>query len=347
MKVHRSMPWLAAGLVGALAVAGASYGGSSTPVAAKAPASVKVGLVTDTGGLNDRGFNQLANKGRLQADKLKGISTRVLISRSSSDYIPNLASLAQNDFDLVIGVGFLMEKEIETVANRFPNTKFAIIDASQVGMATKPKNLRGLLFKEQETGCLVGALGALVIKGRGQQVMSSVGGIKIPPVDRFIAGYQFCAKRITPRISTLNAYSQSFGDQAKCKEIALNQIAAGSQVVFQVAGQCGLGALDAADERGKWGIGVDADQAFKGQHVLTSALKKVDVAVFKTARAVKNGTFRGGGDTTFGVKAGGVGLGKVSPRLKGKKRTTILAQVKRIENQIKSGKLKIPATVRG
>ena len=116
-------------------------------------------------------------------------------------------------------------------------------------------------------------------------MISSVGGQKIPPVDHYIAGYQAGAKAANPKIKTLNGYSQDFVDQAKCKEIALNQIAQGSQVVFQVAGQCGLGALDAAKEKGVQGIGVDADQAYLGAHILTSAQKKVDVAVFDTVKA--------------------------------------------------------------
>ena len=167
--------------------------------------------------------------------------------------------------------------------------------------------MRGLLFKENEAGYLVGYLAALVVKEKGgDQVISSVGGQKIPPVDAYIAGYQAAAKEVTPDIKTLNGYSQDFVDQAKCKEIALNQIAEGSQVVFQVAGQCGLGALDAAKEKGVLGIGVDADQGYLGDHILTSAQKKVDVAVFETAKAVQDGAFKGGEDQVFDLKNDGV-----------------------------------------
>ena len=137
--------------------------------------------------------------------------------------------------------------------------------------------------------------------------------MKIPPVDRYIAGFQAGAKKANPQIVTLNGYSQDFVDQAKCKEIALDQIARGARVVFQVAGQCGLGALDAADEQNVYGIGVDADQAYLGDHVLTSALKKVDVAVFQTIQAVQDGAFAGGENTVFDVASGGVGLGEIAP----------------------------------
>ena len=243
-------------------------GGSDTSQEEK-PA-IKVGLVTDIGGLNDRSFNQLANEGLERAKSELGVEGRVLTSESDADYVPNLSTLAQQKYDLVIGVGFLMSDSINTVAKQFPDTNFAIIDFSQAALKDKPANVRGLLFKENEAGYLAGYLAALVTKEKGgDQVISSVGGQKIPPVDAYIAGYQAAAKEVEASVKTLNGYSQDFVDQAKCKEIALNQIAEGSQVVFQVAGQCGLGALDAAKEKGVLGIGVDADQGYLGEHILT------------------------------------------------------------------------------
>ena len=143
-------------------------------------------------------------------------------------------------------------------------------------------------------------------------VVSSVGGYKEPPVDRFIAGYQAGAKFSKPDVKTLNGYSSDWDDQAKCKELALDQIARGSSVVFQVAGGCGLGALDAAGERDAWGIGVDADQSFLGNFVLTSAMKRVDEAVFRIIRSVTDGTWKGGLNVTFGLAEHGVGLGKLN-----------------------------------
>src|SRR6185295_5753992 len=293
-------------------------GSSSTPAAGAAtptPAAkkIKVGLVTDIGGLNDRSFNQLANEGLERAKSELGVDTRVLTSKSNADYVPNLSSLAQQKYDLVIGVGFLMADAMDTVATKFPDTNFAIIDNSQALLKHKPTNVRGLLFAEQQPGYLAGTVAALYVKDKGgDQVISSVGGQKIPPVDHYIAGYQAGAKAANPKIKTLNGYSQDFVDQAKCKEIALNQIAQGSQVVFQVAGQCGLGALDAAKEKSVQGIGVDADQGYLGSHILTSAQKKVDGSVFDTAKAVQDGSFKGGADQLFDLKTDGVGLGKLN-----------------------------------
>ena len=286
-----------------------STGTSSTASQGK---KIKVGLVTDIGGLNDRSFNHLAYVGLQRAEKELGIQGRVLTSKSNSDYVPNLTTLAQQNYDLIIPVGFLMADATDAVAKQAPNAKFAIVDVDATGLKGKPTNVEGLLFKEQEAGYLAGYLAGLYAKDNNIKVISSVGGQKIPPVDHYIAGYQAGAKAANPSIKTLNAYSQDFVDQAKCKEIALSQIARGSGVVFQVAGQCGLGALDAAKEKGKQGIGVDADQAYLGSHILTSAIKKVDVAVTDTIKQVQDDKFTGGANTTFEVKNGGAGIGKVS-----------------------------------
>jgi basic membrane protein A len=291
---------------------GGGGGGTSSGQSEEKP-SIKVGLVTDIGGLNDRSFNQLANEGLERAKSELGLEGQAVTSESNADYVPNLSRLAQQQYDLVIGVGFLMADAINTVAKKFPDTNFAIIDFSQAALKDKPANVRGLLFKENEAGYLAGYLAALVVKEKGgDQVISSVGGQKIPPVDAYIAGYQAAAKEVVGGMETLNGYSQDFVDQAKCKEIALNQIAEGSQVVFQVAGQCGLGALDAAKEKGVLGIGVDADQGYLGEHILTSAQKKVDVAVFETAKAVQDGAFAGGEDQIFDLKNDGVALGQLN-----------------------------------
>jgi basic membrane protein A len=210
-------------------------------------------------------------------------------------------------------------------------------------MKHKPKNVEGLLFKEQEAGYLVGYAAGLYVKSTGGTAVGSVGGLKIPPVDRYIAGYQYGAKKAFPGITTLNDYSQDFVAQAKCKEKALNQIAQGSTVEFQVAGQCGLGVLDAARSKKVFGIGVDADQYYLGAHVMTSALKKVDVAVYTAITGAKTGTVKGGTNAIFGAKVDGVGYGKWSPRVPASIRAAVAAQYK----LLKQGKIRgIPATVK-
>jgi basic membrane protein A and related proteins len=304
--------------------------------------AVKAGVVTDIGGLNDRSFNALANKGRKDAEKQLGAETRVLISDSNGDYVPNLTTLAQQQYDLIVPVGFLMADATNTVAAKVPNANFAIVDFSAAGLKDKPKNVEGLLFAEQEAGYLAGYLAGLWAKDNNAKTISSVGGQKIPPVDHYIAGFQAGAKKAFPGIETLNGYSQDFVDQAKCKEIALDQIARGSKVVFQVAGGCGLGALDAAKEKGVQGIGVDADQGYLGDHILTSALKRVDVAVLNAIKRVQEGQFKGGTDVLHTLKNDGVGLGKIGPE-----GTKYEQQVAKIRDQIASGEITdIPDTVK-
>jgi basic membrane protein A len=303
--------------------------------------SIKAGVVTDVGGLNDHGFNFLANKGLEDAEKQLGVDGRVLISNKGGDYVPNLSTLAQQGNKLIVGNGYLMADAIDTVANKLPDTHFAIIDYSASALKHKPKNVQGLLFKEQEGGYLVGYLAGLWAKDHGAKTISTVGGQDIPPVVHYIAGFQAGAKKANPGIETLNGYSQTFVDQAPCKEIALDQIAKGSKVVFQVAGNCGLGALDAAKQKGLQAIGVDNDQSYLGPHILTSALKKVDVAVYRAIQREQQGKFKGGTDVTATVANGGVGLGKLGPQ--GQK---YAAQIKKIQDQIAAGEIPdIPDTL--
>ncbi len=315
---------------------------TSSTTTTTAGASFKVGLNTDIGGLNDRGFNHLAYVGLLQAQHRLGVQTRVIQSASPADYIPNLSKLAQQGYNLVIGVGYTEIDALKAVAKQFPKTHFAIVDVSNADEGGL-KNVQGLLFKEQEAGYLAGYAAGLAAKQRGGKAVSSVGGEKQPPVDRYIAGFQAGAKAADPGITTLNGYSQDFENQAKCKEIALNQIAQGSVVVFQVAGGCGLGALDAAKEHNVWGVGVDADQGYLGTYVLTSALKRVDTSVYDAIRDAKAGKFKGGTDAVYGLEVGGVGIGKFSPKTP----AGIAAKVALIKQQIASGKItNIPTTVK-
>jgi basic membrane protein A and related proteins len=344
----KRLGWLA--VLVAAALLGAGCGGDEDEDAGGTPAepqaageALRVGLVTDVGQLTDRGFNQLAYEGLKRAEKELGVEGRVLESGSDSDYVPNMTSLAEDGFDVIIGVGFAQGEAVDTVATEFPETRFVIIDVDQASLPNKPDNVVGLLFKEEEVGYLAGYLAALTAKREtGPDVISSVGGMKEPPVDRFIAGYQAGAAKAVPGIEVLNGYSQDWDDLAKCKEQALNQIAEGSRIVFQVAGGCGLGALDAAKERGRWGIGVDADQSFLGSHILTSAQKKVDQAVYLTIRSVKDGSWQGGRNAIFGLEQDGVGLGKISPKVPEADRQA----VEEISEQIAAGEIdSIPTTV--
>jgi basic membrane protein A and related proteins len=315
--------------------------GGTQPAATEEAEPIKVGMVTDIGGLDDRSFNQSAYEGLKRAESELGAEIRAVTSTRNADYVPNLSTLARQQYDLVIAVGFLMGEATEKVANAFPNVNFAIIDFPQAIMKSKPKNVSGLLFKEAEAGYLVGYMAGLYVKDQGgDQVISAVGGQQVPAVDAYIAGYQAGAKAANPDIETLYGYSQDFVDQAKCKELGLEHIGQGAQVVFAVAGGCGLGALNAAKEEGMQGIGVDADQAYLGDHIMTSALKKVDEAAFTAAQEVQEGTFKPGTDKVFDVKTGGVGYGETNTE--GAKYTD---QVDEVLAQIESGEIAdIPTT---
>jgi basic membrane protein A len=324
-------------LVAVVALTAASIGSAKPDATTK----YRVALVTDIGGLNDKGFNASAYAGLKRAQKNLNVQGRVFISKSAADYIPNLSTGATQGYDMVIAVGFLMADSTAAVAKRFPKTKFAIVDVSAPFMKGKPKNVRGIVFAEQEAGCLAGVAAANVTK---TNVISSVGGLKIPPVDAFIAGYQFCAKKINKNIKTLNGYSQDFVAQDKCKEVALQQMGEESDVVLQVAGGCGLGAIQGAKEQKKWGIGVDTDQAFLGTQVLTSATKKVDVGVYSTIALAKSKKWKGGVDTLFNVKNKGVGYGKVSS--KAPNRAKLIGKLNLWERNLAAGKVKPPRTVK-
>jgi basic membrane protein A len=333
--------------VAATALIAAGCGGSSssgtTTTGSAAANKAFVVLVTDIGQLNDHGFNQLAYTGLKKAQRDLGIKGAVYQSPASSDYIPNLTQAARKGADLVISVGFDQANSIAKVAKQFPKTHFAIIDVDWNDLPGKPANVEGLIFREQEAGYLVGYLAGLVQKSKGgSNTIGSVGGQKQPPVDRYIAGYQAGAKAADPGVKLLNGYSEEWVDQAKCKTIAQNEISRGASIVFQVAGGCGLGALDAAKEEQVWGIGVDADQAYIGSQVLTSAMKRVDTSVYATIKQVLDGTFKGGGNAVFSLQNHGVGVGTVSARVP----KADVAKVQQIAKQIASGKIaNIPTEV--
>jgi basic membrane protein A len=298
----------------------------------------KIGLVTDVGGLNDKSFNSLADKGRKDAQAQLDVDTSVTESKQQADYVPNLTKYAQDKYDLVIGVGFLMQNAVWKVAKQFPTVKFAIIDGAPQDDAGKTENLpnvANLFFKEQEAGYVVGVIAGFMAKNKvgaaTHNTVCSMGGIPIPPVDRYIAGYQDAVKTVSPTTKIINGYSNDFVDQQKGLEVGKAQIAQGCDILFQVAGGSGLGYIQAAKAAGVYAIGVDADQiSVAPGTVITSALKKVDVAVFQTIRSVRLATFKAG-DNIFNAANDGVGFGtldKVVPADAKAAATQALADIK-------------------
>jgi basic membrane protein A len=259
------------------------------------PAGFTVGLVSDTGGLDDKGFNEFSINGLEQAAEEFGFEMRVYVSNSAEDYLPNLTAAAEDGHALVIATGFNLTKDVLTVAEQYPDTQFAGID----NFYDPPlPNTRGMVYPTEEGGYLAGVVAALMTKSN---VVSTVGGEKIPAVDNWIAGFQQGVYDTKPEVEILGGYSDDFVDQALCREIALDHISQGADVVFQVAGKCGLGALDAACSEGVMAIGVDADQSFAGPCVITSALKPLQSSVYEMLKSFVDGTYTTGDNFFYGV----------------------------------------------
>jgi len=320
----------------------AASGGSSSTATSSGSSSgggFGVGLVTDIGGLNDHGFNHLSYEGLLQAEQQLGVKGTVLQSTSGADYIPNLTRLAAAGDKLVIAVGFLMASPLQQVALKYPNTHFAIVDSPGGTAPDTAKNIEGIDFAEQQAGYPAGYLAGLYLKAHHYTTASSVGGQSIPPVNLYIAGFQAGVKAADPSAKLLNAYSQNFTDESSCKELALNQINAGSKVVFQVAGACGLGVISAGVQTHTQVIGVDADQSYLAPSlVLTSAEKMVNTGVFTAIKDLKAGQFSS--NLQENISNGGVGIGKIDAA-----GAPFTAQVDKVIAELKAGKITPPTTL--
>jgi basic membrane protein A and related proteins len=302
---------------------------------------LRVGLVTEPTGIENP-YIHGAYLGLERAVRELGIRGRVLTPAPKEGYVPSLSLLARQKYDLVIGFGFFAGAAIDRVATEFPEARFATIDFAHDDLAHRPKNVVGLVFREEQAGYLAGHLAALMLTlSAGEEVISSVGGQRVPAVERFIAGYEAGARRANPRVTTLNSYTDSFLDPVKGRSVALSQIAKGSRVVFQVASACGLGALEAAKERGVWGIGVDVDQSHLGRHILTSAVKRLDVAVLDTIEELVSGRLETGRTSSFSLRNRAVGLGTISAAVP----LSFKAEIEDVRAEIVAGKIAIASPV--
>jgi basic membrane protein A and related proteins len=335
-------------ILGALAalVATAAAVGNAAPAA-----TVKAAIVTDIGGLNDKGFNHLSYVGLQRAKKELKVQGKAFITNSANDRKPNLQAAAQQGYGPIIAVGVLYQfGPLDDVVPAFPTRKFVGIDVDVNGLKSKYSNMRGVQFREQEAGYLVGYAAGLWIKRHpkaGKNVVGGVGANKVPAIVRFLAGYKAGAKKANPKVKVLIDYANdpTFADQAKCRETTLNHVEKGSRVEFMAAGGCGLGGLKVAQQKGIWGIGVDADQSFLGKHILTSAVKHVELAVFEAIKAYKAnpGGFQGGFNKNYTVKNHGVGYAPLSTKLPKAERKAMTKAIDAIAAKIAAGKIKVPA----
>lgn len=314
----------------------ASTTGSAGAAQTKTPDAKKVlvGLVFDKGGLGDKSFNDSANRG-LQAAKAKyGVDVQAVDSKSESEYETNLEALAEKGAGLVIGVGISMKDAIEAAAKKYPNVKFAIVDAS----VTAP-NVRSLLFKEEEGSYLVGYIAGEMTK---TNKIGFVGGMELPLIKKFEYGYAAGAKAANPKVELLPAkYTGDWVNVDLGKTAAKSLFSSGADVVYAAAGRAGLGVITAAQEDKKFAIGVDSDQdELAPGSVLTSMIKHVDTAVQDTIGSVVEGKFEAG-EKTYDLKADGVGVSefKFTKDVIGAEKIKALDAVKA---DIIAGKIKVP-----
>jgi len=269
-------------------------------IGAASAEKLKVGLVFDIGGKGDLSFNDSAYRGLQWASKF-GVSHIEIEPGADADRETGLRMIASQGFDLVIGVGFLFTDGMKAVADDFPQTKFAIID----GFIPDKPNVSSLLFTEHEGSFLVGMIGAMKAKADGKNTVGFVGGMDMPLIHKFEAGYKAGVEYAYPGCKVLSDYAgtapSAFIDPVKGKELALAQIDRGAHVIYHASGLTGVGVYEAAIQRKTYVIGVDSNQNHLG-HVkesgenfgLTSMLKQVDVAVYLTIKALKEGKFQSG-----------------------------------------------------
>lgn len=274
----------------------------------KSGAPIKVGMVFDVGGKGDKSFNDSAYRGLLNAASAFGVEYAEFEPGQDADRETGLRKLAQAKYDVIIGVGFLFSEAMRKVAVDYPDTKFACVDFDARPGEQLPPNLAGLTFREEEGSFLVGVIAAMFSK---TERLGFVGGMNIPLIHKFEAGFIAGAKHTNPDVSITVAYAgatpQAFADPAKGKELALLQYGRGVDIIYHASGSTGNGVIEAARETRKYAIGVDSNQNYMAPgYVLTSMIKRVDNAVYMAIQSVIEGAFKGS-LREFGLAEDGVG----------------------------------------
>ena len=300
---------------------------------------LRIGFVTYSGTVpSKRTLDGQMLAGFLEANKKLDFQGRVVYVGPTQDPTGALTLLARQKYDLIL-IALSRLDVVYRVARKFPGVRFFPIDTALQGPKHKPRNVQGSLYRAQEAGYLAGYLAALMEDLRpGKHVISAVGGIPYEGVNRWTVGYKAGARKADPRITVKIGYSQNFSNQAKCRRVALRQIAEGSGVVFNVSGVCGLGTLRAAKDEGIWGVGVDADQSYLGPHILTSAVLRLDKGVFAVVQRFLRGKLAADRNSVFDLRNGGVGLGRISPKVG----RPVLRRLEAIRRAIIAGKIRVP-----
>jgi basic membrane protein A len=311
--------------------------------------AVNVGIVLDVGGLGDKSFNDGAYHGAQLAEQQLGAKIRLIEPGEGSDREAGLRLLAAEHMDLVIGVGFIFTDDVAQLAKEYPNVNFAVVDyaigTDKAGNPIPPPaNVAALKFKEEEGSFLVGAIAALV---GGSKKVGFVGGMDVPLIQKFEAGYKAGVKYVCKDCQVIAQYAgvtpEAFRNPGKGKELALNQYQQGVNIIYHASGSTGLGVFEAARQTGKYGIGVDADQYGEAPgRVLTSMVKGIDVAVLDVVKRVKDHTFKGG-IFTFGLAENGVGY-VYDAHNKSLIPDSVRTRVEQIKADIVAGKIRVPST---
>lgn len=339
--MRNSLPLVRA-LAALLLLAAAGCSKPASKDAATTAGAFPVGLVFDIGGRGDKSFNDAAYAGLERAQKELGVTFSTLETNEGSDREAQLRQLAAGDAKLVFGVGFLFTDDVLALAREFPNQKFACVDYTLSAGDTLPANLVALKFREEEGSFLVGALSALLSK-TGK--VGFVGGMEIPLIRKFQAGFTAGAKAVNPKITVMVKYAgntgAAFKDPTKGKELALAEYQAGADIIFHASGSTGLGVFEAARELKKLAIGVDSDQYDEAPGVvLTSMVKRVDTAVFDTIRDLKAGNWQGG-VREFGLADSGV-TWVYDDRNKAGIPAAVKATVDSLQAEIVAGRIRVP-----
>jgi basic membrane protein A len=306
---------------------------------AQAGASVvKVGLVTDVGGVNDQSFNQSAWEGLQRIRDEKGINVRYIESRDESNYAPNIETFVDEKYDLVWGVGFMLGDAFAQAGKDYPNQQFAIVDYAYSSDQVPNNNVTGVVFSAEECSFLVGYIAGKVTK---TNKVGHINGIASPTMESFAVGYYAGVLTANPNIQIMGQYSGSFGDPAAGKAIANQYFADGADIIYSAAGATGNGAIEAAREQNKWAIGVDMDQNYIApNNVLTSALKRVDNALYDVSDMTRQGTLKGGSTLLYNLKNNGVGYSTTGNHIP----QDVITEVEAIKAKIIAGEIKVPAS---
>ena len=264
--------------------------------------TMKICLILDEGGVNDRSFNESAWSGALASKEKYGVEVSYIESKSESEYLQNVESAIDKDSDLIIGVGFKLTDTIKEASESYPNQKFAIIDGSY---ENTPSNVTSILFDEAGAGYSVGLIASQMTESN---VVGFIGGMEIPSVDGFKIGFKEAIEEEEKDIKVLTQYANSFTDSAKGKAIAQQMISQGADIIFSAGGGVNSGVWEACNEAGIKAIGVDMpSNQFAPNTIITSALKNIGTGLEITIKDLVEGKFKGGEATIYDLSSGGVG----------------------------------------